>query len=171
MSESRLERDLAGQLDLLSRSGTWPFPAPVRELHFDWCCEHPKAVHARGKKPTVTFDWCLPCDMIAFERAAIWMDEPDDIAYEAGKVAQHPFKHGRAWRFDFAWPAQKVAVECDGGTRSGGRHVRPLGYEADRAKDNAAVLKGWRVLHVTQREITSGEALRIIEASLKAGEA
>ena len=51
---------------------------------------------------------------------------------------------GRRWRFDWAWPPVKVAVECDGGqwTPHGGRHAT----DADRDKLNHAAALGWRVL-------------------------
>jgi len=59
------------------------------------------------------------------------------------------FASPRRWRFDFAWPAQRVAVECDGGTYSGGRHTRGDGYRRDAEKLNAASALGWRVFRVT----------------------
>ena len=59
------------------------------------------------------------------------------------------FARSRRWRFDFAWPAQRVAVECDGGTYTGGRHTRGEGYRRDAEKLNAATALGWRVFRVT----------------------
>ncbi|MCZ7539740.1 MAG: hypothetical protein M5U29_07505 [Anaerolineae bacterium] len=59
------------------------------------------------------------------------------------------FARSRRWRFDFAWPAQRVAVECDGGTYTGGRHTRGGGYRRDAEKLNAAAALGWRVFRVT----------------------
>lgn len=54
------------------------------------------------------------------------------------------------WRFDFCWfMPWMVAVECDGGIWSGGRHTRGAGYEGDVRKLNAASLLGWTVYHVT----------------------
>jgi hypothetical protein len=49
---------------------------------------------------------------------------------------------GRRWRFDFAWPAVKLAVEIEGR----GRHQSVVGYRADCEKYNAAVAQGWRVM-------------------------
>ena len=59
------------------------------------------------------------------------------------------FHPKRRWRFDFAWPDQRVAVECEGGTWMRGRHVRGDGYRRDAEKYNAAVLLGWRVFRLT----------------------
>lgn len=66
------------------------------------------------------------------------------------------------WRFDFAWPDRKLAVEIEGGTWSGGRHVRGSGFEDDCRKYNAAVRFGWRVLRYTS-DMLDGEAWRDVE--------
>lgn len=64
---------------------------------------------------------------------------------------------GRRWRFDFAWPAERVAVELEGifqgwdGERT--RHQRAAGYAADAEKYNHAVLLGWRVLRFTSADL------------------
>lgn len=53
------------------------------------------------------------------------------------------------WRFDFAWPALKLAVELQGGTWIRGRHNRGGGFRGDCEKMNAAQLAGWTVLQYT----------------------
>ena len=73
----------------------------------------------------------------------------------------------RRWRFDFAWPRYKVAVEVDGGIYSRGRHVRGSGFERDAEKRNAAVMAGWRVLHFTPRLVKSGAAVQAIESLMR----
>jgi len=55
----------------------------------------------------------------------------------------------RDWRFDFAWPKEKVAVECEGGVFSRGRHTRGRGYAADCEKYNAAAALGWALIRAT----------------------
>lgn len=75
----------------------------------------------------------------------------------------------RRWRFDFAWPSILIAVEVEGGTWSGGRHVRGGGFEADCEKYNEAALAGWIVLRVTGSMIKEGRAIRLIERALGAG--
>jgi len=61
-----------------------------------------------------------------------------------GPEREYRFDLMRRWRFDFAWPVEKVAVECDGGQwlERGGRHAR----DHDREKLNRAAVMGWRVL-------------------------
>ena len=70
----------------------------------------------------------------------------------------HRFDPKRRWRFDFAFHDQRVAVEIEGGTWSGGRHVRPRGYQADCEKYNRAVALGWRVLRYTGDDVTKRSA-------------
>lgn len=82
-------------------------------------------------------------------------------------VAEFRFHPERKWRFDFAWPDKRIAVEIEGGTFTRGRHVRPLGYECDCEKYNEAALRGWKVLRFTTRQITKGIALATIEIALQ----
>jgi hypothetical protein len=63
------------------------------------------------------------------------------------------------WRFDFAWPGRRVAVEIEGGTWTKGRHVQPRGYAADCDKYNHATLFGWRVYRFTTDMVSSGRAI------------
>lgn len=51
----------------------------------------------------------------------------------------------RKWRFDFAYPVLKIALEVEGGIWTGGRHVNPLGYSKDAEKYNMATKMGWKV--------------------------
>ncbi len=72
----------------------------------------------------------------------------------------------RRWRFDFAWPADRVAVEIQGGTWVGGRHGSGVGIEQDAEKLNAAIAIGWRVALVTSKMIASGAGLVIVRILL-----
>ena len=67
---------------------------------------------------------------------------------------EYLFALPRRWRFDFAWPEQKVAVELPGGKWMRGRHQRPIGFQRDLEKANAAVLAGWRVLSYTGDDLS-----------------
>ena len=58
------------------------------------------------------------------------------------------FSPPRRWRFDFAWPDHRVAVEIEGVTRDGSRHQRIAGFLKDAEKYEAAQLAGWTVYRV-----------------------
>ena len=62
---------------------------------------------------------------------------------------EHRFAPPRRWRLDFAHLPTRVAVECEGGVWTGGRHVRGRGFEADAEKYNAAASMGWAVFRLT----------------------
>ena len=80
--------------------------------------------------------------------------------------SEYRFHPTRRWRFDFAWPDQKLAVEVEGGVFSNGRHSRGKGFTEDCVKYNQAVLLGWRVLRFTTAQITQNEAVEIIKSAL-----
>ena len=73
----------------------------------------------------------------------------------------------RRWRFDFAWPCSKLAVEIEGGTWSGGRHTTGAGYAKDLEKYNCATLLGWRVLRFTTAMVLSGESIAQTQQALQ----
>ena len=79
--------------------------------------------------------------------ALLRADHPD-------AVAEHRFHPTRKWRFDYAIPSAKVAVEIDGGVWTGGRHSRGAGQIKDMEKLNAAAIYGWRVLRFTPQQLT-----------------
>ena len=62
---------------------------------------------------------------------------------------EHVFAPPRKWRIDRAHLMARVAIELDGGTYSGGRHVRGEGYTHDCEKLNAATELGWAVFRLT----------------------
>jgi hypothetical protein len=64
-------------------------------------------------------------------------------------VAEYRFHKTRKWRFDYAWPDFKVALEVEGGVWTGGRHTRGAGFLKDIEKYNAAGVAGWTVLRCT----------------------
>jgi len=64
-------------------------------------------------------------------------------------VPELRFSAPRRWRFDWAWPELKLALEVQGGIFSGGRHVRGAALLKEMEKLNAAAIAGYRVLYVT----------------------
>lgn len=77
---------------------------------------------------------------------------------------EHRFAPPRRWRFDFAHPASRVAVEIEGGVWRRGRHNRPKGFIADCEKYSAAAVAGWTVVRLTAKQINCAEIERIIAA-------
>lgn len=69
------------------------------------------------------------------------------------------FHPTRRWKIDFAWPDREIAVEIEGGTYSGGRHVRPEGFELDCEKYNALAERGWRLFRFTSKMVKDGRAI------------
>lgn len=67
--------------------------------------------------------------------------------------AEHRFHATRMWRFDFAIPSLKIAVEINGGVWSNGRHSRGSGLVLEYEKMRAAAILGWRVLPFTPQEL------------------
>lgn len=82
-------------------------------------------------------------------------------------VAEFRFHPVRRWRFDWAWPERKVAVEIDGGIWTRGRHTRGAGFLADMEKLNTAALLGWRVLRFTPAQVKDGSCWAWIKEILK----
>lgn len=78
----------------------------------------------------------------------------------------HPI---RRWRFDFAWPDQKIAVEVEGGIWTQGRHTRGAGFLKDAEKYNTATLMAWRIFRVTPRGLKSGRAAELVKAAMRNG--
>lgn len=76
---------------------------------------------------------------------------------------EYRFHATRRWRFDFAWPDRKVALEVEGGVFIQGRHSRGVGMVKDMEKYGEAAVQGWRVLRVTPKQVIDGTALRLVE--------
>lgn len=77
-------------------------------------------------------------------------------------VEEYQFHPTREWRFDFAIPSRRVAIEVEGGCFNGGRHIRPEGYLRDVEKYNEAAVEGWCVIRVLPAELLSFKSVRLI---------
>lgn len=72
---------------------------------------------------------------------------------------EYRFDPARRWRFDFAFPDSRVAVEVEGGTWIAGRHNRGSSIAKDFEKYNAACHAGWRVYRYTTEMVMDGTAI------------
>jgi hypothetical protein len=77
------------------------------------------------------------------------------------------FAKPRRWRFDFAWPALKLALEIEGGIWTQGRHTRGAGALADLEKYSEAAILGWRIIYTTPREVESGMVMDRVRRALQ----
>lgn len=82
-------------------------------------------------------------------------------------VTEHRFHPSRMWRFDYALPSLKIAIEIDGGVWKYGRHNRAAGYLGDLEKFNNAAALGWVVLKFTPDEKMSVKALELIGKTIE----
>ena len=101
----------------------------------------------------------LEVEMALHLRSDINIPEPV-TEYEFAKTL------GRKWRFDFAWPDVRVALEIEGGTFIQGAHTRGKHFESDAEKYNTAVLLGWAVIRATKHMVKDGRAFNTIRAAL-----
>lgn len=69
----------------------------------------------------------------------------------------------RKWRFDYAFPDFKVALEVEGGVFTGGRHTRSLGFLKDIEKYNSAAVLGWTVVRTVPDELYTGKTITMLK--------
>lgn len=81
-------------------------------------------------------------------------------------VKEFRFHPHRRWRFDYAIPEHKIALEVEGGVWTGGRHISPKGFLGDMEKYNTATLMGWRVLRTTPDDLYKNATLKMIKTAI-----
>ena len=79
---------------------------------------------------------------------------------------EYKFHPKRQWRFDYAWPDLKIALEQEGGVWTRGRHTRGAGFVADLEKYNRAAISGWTVIRVTVEQMDTLEAVTLLREVL-----
>ena len=82
-------------------------------------------------------------------------------------LAEYRFHATRKWRFDFAYPDLKLAIEIEGGIWRRGRHNRASGFVRDAKKYNEAAIAGWRVLRIPTNMVEDGTGLVYLERALE----
>lgn len=81
-------------------------------------------------------------------------------------VKEYKFHPTRRWRFDYAIPDHKIALEVEGGVWTGGRHTSPKGFLNDIEKYNTATLMGWRVFRTTPDELYKLSTINLIKSAI-----
>ena len=61
---------------------------------------------------------------------------------------EYQFHPERKWRLDFAWPAERVGLEIDGGVFGRGGHHRYTGVKRDAEKAEALLRDDWLLYRV-----------------------
>lgn len=81
-------------------------------------------------------------------------------------VKEFKFHPVRKWRFDYAVPEYKIALEVEGGVWTGGRHISPKGFLGDIEKYNTATLMGWRVFRTTPDDLYKKKTLDLMKSAI-----
>lgn len=81
-------------------------------------------------------------------------------------VKEHKFHPKRRWRFDYAIPEYKIALEVEGGVWTGGRHIRAQGFLGDMEKYNTATLMGWRVFRTTPDDLYKMATINLLRQAI-----
>ena len=82
-------------------------------------------------------------------------------------IKEYKFCDGRKWRFDYALPDLKIAIEIEGGVFSNGRHTRGKGYLNDMEKYNMASELGWTLLRYTPTQLNESKTYEQIKRVIK----
>jgi very-short-patch-repair endonuclease len=100
------------------------------------------------------------CKLSALESKfeAMWID----LFPHIDLVRQYRFHPVRRWRFDYASPDHRVAIEIQGGIWTNGRHSRGSGQVQEFEKMNAAAHLGWRVFFLHAGTINDTPTLSMI---------
>lgn len=106
------------------------------------------------------------------------LDKITAAFFESHKVAlpqpEWQFDAERLYRFDFAWPEQKVALEVEGGIfgygkdKKKGAHGSVTGILRDMAKYNLAATNGWRIIRVIPNKLMTMDTIYLIKKALEA---
>ena len=81
-------------------------------------------------------------------------------------LPEYRFCPSRRFRFDWAWPKDRVALEVNGGVWSQGRHVRGAGFVRDMEKASLAASLGWRILYCQPKELLTMATIELIRKTL-----
>ena len=96
-------------------------------------------------------------------RAVVFFDD----ALQEMTLAEFYFDPTRKWRFDFAWPVSRLALEVQGGIWINGGHSRGSGMERDFEKENAAICLGWRVMKCVPADLYKPATVQMLREAIQ----
>ena len=79
---------------------------------------------------------------------------------------EYQFHSSRKWRFDWAWPLEKVALEVDGGIWIRGGHNRGAQMKLTWEKENEANIMGWKLLKCEPKDLCTVQTAMLIRRAL-----
>jgi len=82
-------------------------------------------------------------------------------------VPEFRFHPVRKFRFDYAWPEFRLALEVEGGVWTGGKHGRGSGIVKDMEKSTIAAEEGWRIIRVTPSKLATIGTAESVERALR----
>lgn len=91
---------------------------------------------------------------------ALW----DEVTGGEKLIPEYKFHPKRKWLADFYHEGSKGLIEIEGGTYSGGRHVRPGGYGDDVLKYNEAARLGYTLQRITTDQMNAERVAQIAAA-------
>lgn len=82
-------------------------------------------------------------------------------------VKEYAFHQKRRWRFDYAIPEYRIAIEVEGGVWTKGRHTRAKGFLGDMDKYNTAAVMGWTLVRTTPTKLMTKQTFDYIKQALQ----
>lgn len=120
--------------------------ARIPERSKNYSADKEIKIPGKKSKALIWLDWNL----------TYWCNQRSLTLYCATNGNELQFDENRKWRFDYAIPAIKIAVEYEGGIfmeHSG--HNTAKHYTKDTEKYNRATVLGWKVIRVTAMNYTT----------------
>lgn len=110
-----------------------------------------KEIPARGKMPA-SFEAIGKGSPLEERFLEVWRALDPDGSLRPRR--EYRFSPTRKWKFDFAWPAQRVFVEMEGGIHGRSRHTVAGGFIRDCEKYNTATFLGWVGIRIPTGGVT-----------------